>query len=144
MYLYVVEERNKSLSLYILLLTPFPGGKKRRKYAGICRHTVNYVYGEKERVIYEKDPEPMPISQTHTHTDTHQHTLTHRPARCIANTTGILCGPDLTLDMSVRHTWRQKSVIWRPNPPSNILTIQKIRNVAKTRNVNKHLLSQSF
>jgi hypothetical protein len=138
-FLYVLEKRI-DLSLYILLLCPFPGGKRRRKYAGICRHTVNYVYGEKERVIYEKDPEPMPISQTHTHTDTHHHTLTHTglPARCIANTMRILCGPDLTLDMFVQHTWRQKSVIWRPNPPSNILTIQKIRNVAKTRNVNKH------
>jgi hypothetical protein len=91
-----MEETIKSLwfcvlSLNIQLLTSFPGGKKQKFFAGICMHTVNYVYGEKERVIYEKDPEPMPISQTHTHTQTH--TITRRPARCIANTMRILLRP---------------------------------------------------
>jgi hypothetical protein len=68
------------LSLYILLLCLFLGGKKRRKYAGLCRHTINYVYGEKGRIIYEKDPEPMPISQTHTHIQTHTITHSHTQA----------------------------------------------------------------
>jgi hypothetical protein len=114
-FLYVLEKRINLYGFVPLYPTfmSIPRREKRRKYAGICRHTVNYVYGEKERVIYEKDPEPMPISQTHTYRHIHHHTLTHTglPARCIANTMRILCGPDLTLDMSVQHTWRQKSVI---------------------------------
>ena len=76
-FLYVLEKRINLFGFVPLYPTfmSIPRREKRRKYAGICRHTVNYVYGEKERAIYEKDPEPMPISQTHTHTDTY--TITH-------------------------------------------------------------------
>jgi hypothetical protein len=145
MYLYVLEETIKSLwfcvlSLYILLLTPFPG-RKKRKYAGICRHTVNYVYGEKERVMYEKDPEPMPISQTHTYRHKPPHTHTHRPAcpmHCEQYENSLRPRSD---DRYVCSAYMAPKIRYLAptNPPSNILTIQKIRNVAKTRNVNKHL-----